>query len=211
MPANSATRPAADLSALAAEQDIVAIGARNDLNLAIQRRSAKTRGAVITHLSAPEIISGVALEPLQLFADDRGCFAELARLGRPGIAEKLIPGGDRRIQISLTLTYPGAIKAIHYHYEQTDLWVPIAGMLQVFLYDLRRGSATFGRINTLFVGKFRPWEILIPPGVAHGYKTLGHEPAQLLYITDRNYNPADEGRLPHDHPEIAYDWETQHK
>ena len=194
-----------------ADAHIVALGARNNLNLAIQPRAEKTLGAVISALHSPELISGVALEPLQLFADDRGCFTELARLGRSGIAEKLVPGGDRRIQISLTLTYPGAIKAIHYHFEQTDLWVPVAGMLQVFLYDLRRDSPTFGRINTLFVGKFRPWEILIPPGVAHGYKTLGHEPAQLFYITDRYYNPADEGRLPHDDPAIAYDWETQHK
>lgn len=206
MPAKSAAGPA-----LAAGEDIVALGAGNDLNLAILRRSVKTLGSVISQPQSPELIAGVAIEPLQMFADDRGCFAELARLGRSGIAEKMVPGGERRIQVSLTLTYPGAIKAIHYHYEQTDLWVPIAGMMQIFLYDLRRGSATFGRINTLYVGRFRPWEILIPPGVAHGYKTLGTEPAQLLYLTDRYYNPADEGRLPYDHPDIAYDWETQHK
>ena len=37
------------------------------------------------------------------------------------------------------------------------------------------------------------------------------EPIQLVYFTDRHYNPADELRLPYDHPDIAYDWETQHK
>jgi len=206
MPPKSAAGPA-----VAAGEDIVALGARNDLNLAILRRSAITLGSIISQSQSPELIAGVAIEPLQIFADDRGCFAELGRLGRSGIAEKMVPGGDRRIQVSLTLTYPGTIKAIHYHFEQTDLWVPISGMIQVFLYDLRRGSNTFGRINTLYVGRFRPWEILIPPGVAHGYKTLGNEPAQLLYLTDRYYNPADEGRLAYDHPEIAYDWETQHK
>jgi dTDP-4-dehydrorhamnose 3,5-epimerase-like enzyme len=35
-------------------------------------------------------------------------------------------------------------------------------------------------------------EILIPPGVGHGYKALGIEPVQLLYFSDRHYNPADE-------------------
>jgi dTDP-4-dehydrorhamnose 3,5-epimerase len=84
-------------------------------------------------------------------------------------------------------------------------------MVQVFLYDLRRNSGTFGAINTIFAGRFQPWEILIPPGVAHGYKALGIEPIQLVYFTDRHYNPADELRLPYDHPDIAYDWETQHK
>ncbi len=206
MPARSAPGPV-----VAAGEEIVALDARNDLDLAILRRREKSLGSVITQPYSAELIAGVAIEPLQIFADDRGCFAELARLGRSGIAEKMVSGGDRRIQVSLTLTYPGTIKAIHYHFQQTDLWVPISGMMQVFLYDLRRGSSTFGRINTLYVGRFRPWEILIPPGVAHGYKTLGTEPAQLLYLTDRYYNPADEGRLPFDHPDVAYDWETQHK
>jgi dTDP-4-dehydrorhamnose 3,5-epimerase len=205
MSAKSAAGPAF------AGEKIVALGARNELNLAILRRSARTLGSVITQPRSPELIAGVAIEPLQIFADDRGCFAELARLGRAGIAEKMVPGGDCRIQVSLTLTYPGTIKAIHYHFEQTDLWVPVSGMIQVFLYDLRRASNTFGRINTLYVGRFCPWEILIPPGVAHGYKTLGNDAAQLLYLTDRYYNPADEGRLPYDHPDVAYDWEMQHK
>jgi dTDP-4-dehydrorhamnose 3,5-epimerase len=33
----------------------------------------------------------------------------------------------------------------------------------------------------------------------------------LVYVTDRHYDPSDEGRIPHDEPGIHYDWETQHK
>jgi len=33
----------------------------------------------------------------------------------------------RRIQTSLTLTYPKTITAIYYHSEETDLWAPVAG------------------------------------------------------------------------------------
>ncbi len=33
----------------------------------------------------------------------------------------------------------------------------------------------------------------------------------LVYLTNRFYNPSDEGRLSYDHAGIAYDWETQHK
>jgi dTDP-4-dehydrorhamnose 3,5-epimerase len=123
----------------------------------------------------------------------------------------MVPDGTRNVQVSFTLTYPGTIKAIHYHSEQTDLWAPVSGMLQVFLCDLRRHSKTFGAINTLYVGRFRPWEILIPPGVGHGYKALGIEPINLLYFTDRHYNPTDELRLAYNDPNIAYDWETQFK
>ena len=51
----------------------------------------------------------------------------------------------------------------------------------------------------------------IPPGVGHGYKVIGADAAMLVYVTDRLYNPQDEGRIPYNDPDIAYDWETQHK
>ena len=189
---------------------IVPLGTRNGIEMAIARRTAKTLGKIIAKPNSPDLIEGILIEPLQVYPDDRGFFCELARLGK-GLASKMVPDEQRKIQISLTLTYPGTIKAIHYHSEQTDLWAPVSGMVQVFLYDLRRNSPTFGAINTIFAGRLQPWEILIPPGVAHGYKALGVEPIQLLYFTDRHYNPADELRLPYDHPDIAYDWEIQHK
>ena len=192
------------------EADIVPLGTQNGIEMAIVRRSAKTLGRIITTSDSSDLIEGVLIEPLQVYPDDRGFFCELARLGE-GLAEKMVPGDQCKIQVSLTLTYPGTIKAIHYHSEQSDLWAPVSGMVQVFLYDLRRKSRSFGAINTIFAGRFQPWEILIPPGVAHGYKALGVEPIQLVYFTDRHYNPADELRLPYDHPDIAYDWEIQHK
>ena len=190
--------------------DIVSLGTRNGIELAILRRSEKTLGKIIARPNSPELIDGVQIEPLQVYPDDRGYFTELARLGK-GLAAKMVPDDIRKIQMSFTLTYPGTIKAIHYHSEQTDLWAPVSGMVQVFLYDLRLHSKTFGAINTIFAGRFQPWEILIPPGVGHGYKALGIDPIQLVYLTDRHYNPSDELRIPYNDPDIAYDWEIQHK
>ena len=192
------------------DESIVPLGTRNGIEMAILRRSERTLGKVIAKPDSSDLIDGVRIEPLEVHPDDRGFFMELARLGK-GLAARIVPDGDRQIQVSFTLTYPGTIKAIHYHSEQTDLWAPVSGMVQTFLYDLRRNSKTFGLINTIYVGRLRPWEILIPPGVGHGYKALGVEPIQLLYITDRHYNPADEFRIPYNDPAIAYDWETQHK
>jgi len=194
-----------------ASDDVTVIGARHQLELAIRPGAHKTLGKIITAPNSADLIAGVMIEPLRVYPDDRGFFSELARLGSSGIAARMIADSEHQIQISTTLTYPGTIKAIHYHYRQTDLWAPIAGMLQVVLCDLRRHSDTFGRINTIYTGVHRPWEILIPPGVGHGYKVLGTQPAQLVYLTDRYYDPDDEGRLPYDHPDIAYDWEIQHK
>jgi dTDP-4-dehydrorhamnose 3,5-epimerase len=114
-------------------------------------------------------------------------------------------------QVSAAYNYPGAIKAFHYHCRQSDCFTPVAGLLQIALVDLRKGSPTFGLRNTIYSGALRPWQVLIPPGVGHGYKVLGIEPALLVYATSRFYDPQDEGRIPYNDPEINYDWETQHK
>jgi dTDP-4-dehydrorhamnose 3,5-epimerase len=66
-------------------------------------------------------------------------------------------------------------------------------------------------LNTLYVGVLRPWRLKIPPGVGHGYKVIGQESAILAYLTDRFYDPQDEGRLEYNHPYLNYDWELQHK
>ena len=85
------------------------------------------------------------------------------------------------------------------------------GMFQVALVDLRKGSPTHGLRNTMYVGALRPWQILIPPGVGHGYKVVGADAAMLVYVTNRLYDPADEGRIAYNDPGINYDWELQNK
>jgi dTDP-4-dehydrorhamnose 3,5-epimerase len=164
-------------------------------------------GALVTAIASPELIDGVVLKPFPLWPDDRGYFLEVARMGQ-GLPAGFSSGST---QVSAALSYPGTIKAFHYHRRQTDFWVPAMGMFQVALVDFRSESKTFGRKNTLFVGSLRPWHILIPPGVAHGYKVISTDPAMLVYITDQLYDPSDEGRIPYDDSAIRYDWETQHK
>ncbi|HUQ94832.1 MAG TPA: dTDP-4-dehydrorhamnose 3,5-epimerase family protein [Bryobacteraceae bacterium] len=170
-------------------------------------QNAKGIGTVILKPDAPELIDDVAVEPFPLWPDDRGYFLEIARMGNGLVGE--FPASAT--QVSAALSYPGTIKAFHFHLHQTDYWVAAQGMFQVALVDLRRGSRTFGHRNTLYTGALRPWRIRIPPGVGHGYKVVGPDSAMLIYITNRTYNLADEGRIPYDDPGIHYDWELQHK
>jgi dTDP-4-dehydrorhamnose 3,5-epimerase len=156
---------------------------------------------------ADGLIDGVRIHPYPLWPDDRGYFLEVVRIGQ-GPAADFDP---KTTQVSAALSYPGTIKAFHFHKHQTDLWVPSAGMFQVALVDLRGTSPTFGVKNTLYLGALRTWQILIPPGVGHGYKVIGETPAMLVYVTNRLYDPADEGRIAYNDPSIQYDWELQHK
>lgn len=164
-------------------------------------------GNVVRTPQSADIIAGVRIQAFDMWPDDRGYFLEVARLKQGLVADF----ASATTQVSAALSYPGTIKAFHFHHHQTDVWVPAQGMLQVALVDLRPDSPTYGVKNTLYTGALKPWQILIPPGVGHGYKVIGENAAMLVYVTNRLYNPKDEGRIAHNDPSIAYDWELQHK
>ena len=168
---------------------------------------ARGIGSVIASPSSRDLIGGVRIEPLAIWPDDRGYFLEVQRMGC-GLAGHFPFNSS---QISTAFNYPGTIKAFHFHKFQTDLWVPAMGMFQVVLVDLRPDSKTFGLKNTLYCGALKPWQVLIPPGVGHGYKVIGEAPGMLVYVTSRIYDPSDEGRIAYNDPSILYDWELQHK
>ena len=178
-----------------------------DLELAYPNNEQKNLGSIILSPESRDLIAGVRVQPFSVFPDDRGYFLEIQRIGR-GVVDAFPP---ETTQISAALNYPGTIKAFHFHLQQTDCWTVVAGMLQVALVDLRLQSSTFGRRNTLYIGALRPWHVLVPPGVAHGYKVIGADPALLVYLTDKHYNPADEGRLLYNDLSLNYDWDTQRK
>src|SRR5260370_36652104 len=100
------------------DEGIVSLGTRNGMELAVLKRTEKSLGKIIAKPDSTDLIEGVRIEPLQMYPDDRGFFTEIARLGR-GLATDMVPDNARQIQISLTLTYPNTLNAIHYDSEQT--------------------------------------------------------------------------------------------
>jgi dTDP-4-dehydrorhamnose 3,5-epimerase len=146
-------------------------------------------------------IDGVIISPLTTYPDDRGYFREIARLEK----SPLKPCA----QIAATMSYPGVIKAFHYHNNQDDLWYCASGMIQAVLYDRREDSPTYKQIQVVPLGDQAPQTVFIPRGVIHGYKVLGNEPALVLYATTQVYDPEDELRIPHDDPEIGFDWSVK--
>jgi len=151
------------------------------------------------------LINGVQVKKLVRHCDDRGFFMEILR-DDDGLL-------SRFGQASMSKTYPGVIKAFHYHEKQDDLWFFPAGNAQVVLHDLRSGSPTRGETNVFYMGEDNPVLLLIPVGVAHGYRVLGQEPAVIVYFTTMSYdrNDPDEKRLPWDDPSIGFDWRTKNR
>lgn len=189
--------------------ETLSVGESNGLRLSLIRRPTRNIGDLIQAPESPNLISGVAIDVGTIYPDDRGYFTELFRLGASPLTDSL--KNCETLQISFAASYPGTIKAVHYHYDQTDYWAPIQGTFQILLVDLREASPTHGKVNTLYLGLLRPWRLKIPPGVGHGYKLVGPDNGTLLYLTNRFYDPKDEGRLPYNHPFLNYNWETQHK
>src|SRR5258706_4967687 len=108
------------------DEEIVSLGTRNGMDLAILKRTEKWLGKIIAKPDSIDLIDGIRIEPLQIYPDDRGLFTEIPRLG-PELAADMLPDAARKIRISLTLTYPNTIKGIHYHAQQTQPWAPVTG------------------------------------------------------------------------------------
>jgi dTDP-4-dehydrorhamnose 3,5-epimerase len=150
-------------------------------------------------------IHDVVVKPLVTHSDDRGFFREILRDD-----DNLL----RRFgQTAMTKTYPGVIKAFHWHRDQDDLWYVMDGMARVVLYDRRPESPTCGQTQVIYAGHDNPVLIYIPTGLAHGYQVLGNEPVILFYHVTKSYDPGnpDEMRIPFDDPEIGFDWSIQNR
>jgi dTDP-4-dehydrorhamnose 3,5-epimerase len=150
-------------------------------------------------LKEVDMIEGVVIKDLVTHTDDRGFFREIIRKEDDLFAEGFG-------QWSHSLMFGGVIKAWHLHRMQTDWWYVTGGVLRVGLHDLRPQSPTRGLTMDFLMGDFQPACLLkIPPGVAHGCKSV-QGPVNLLYVTSHAYNPQDELRIPHDDPGIGFDW-----
>lgn len=146
-------------------------------------------------------IDAVTVTPLKTFPDDRGYFREIARYADTSL--------KKCAQLSATMSYPGVIKAFHYHNQQDDLWYCAQGMILAVLYDRREDSPTYKETQTVPLGELAPQTLFIPHGVVHGYKVLGPKAALVIYSTSHVYDPADELRLKFDDPEINFDWSVK--
>jgi dTDP-4-dehydrorhamnose 3,5-epimerase len=150
-------------------------------------------------------IHDVVVKELITRSDDRGYFREILRED-----DNLLRHFG---QTSITKTYPGVIKAFHWHNHQDDIWYVASGMARVVLHDRREGSPTKGVTQVVYAGEDNPVIVVIPSGIAHGYQVLGNQPVILFYHVTKAYDPKepDEERIAWDDPEIGFDWSIKNR
>jgi len=143
-------------------------------------------------------VAGDRLEvfPLRKLDDERGWFAELARLSQ-------MPKQPRQTNVSFSRA--GTIRGLHYHERgQDDLFICLQGRARVVALD--RDS---GRTFTEDIGNGNPAAVYVPGHLAHGFEALTD--VLMLYHVSEEYDAADpdEHQVPWNDPRVVDLWSTR--
>lgn len=146
------------------------------------------------------LIEGVAARRARVLPDERGRLGEIFRSDDPWFV--------KFGQVYFTTTYPGVVKAWHYHKLQSDHFFCVRGSVKLALYDARDNSKTRGEVNEVYLSEHLPALVRIPPGVYHGWMCVSDIESMVINVTSEcyNYKNPDEFRAdPHDN-NIPYAW-----
>ncbi len=158
------------------------------------------------------MIDGVKIKPIKVWKDKPDLDQPNVT---PGFLMEVLRADEGLLkkygQTTFTVAYQGTIKAFHWHKKQDDLWFVATGKAMIVLHDLREDSPTKGETQVIPAGKDDYKLVVIPVGVAHGYKVLSEEPVLLFYHTTETYDPKnpDEQRTPYNDPKIGFKWNQE--
>ncbi len=133
-------------------------------------------------MKSSDLIEGVELKPLKIFANDQGYLFETLR------NDDSIYGNEFG-QVLISEIYPGVIKGFHLHEKHEEYTVCVKGNIKyIAVKEYSDGSK---KINTFVIGEKNPVLVKVPRGVWHGYMPLENKSATLVYVMSRPYNQKD--------------------
>lgn len=145
-------------------------------------------------------IHDVLLFPLRVNRDPRGTLVESLKVSWTGIYD---PAKRPFAQHYFSTTLPGTARdedRWHIHEHQEDRFSVILGDIVVAIYDPRPDSPTRGRLNLFRLGESNgddgQFAVVVPKRCYHGFVVVSEKPAVLQNFPTREYDPADEGRVP---------------
>jgi dTDP-4-dehydrorhamnose 3,5-epimerase len=150
-----------------------------------------------TKLEGPIII-----EP-KVFGDNRGFFIETYHYSRYSEAGVDLPF----IQDNHSRSSKGVLRGLHFQKTkpQGKLVRVVRGEVFDVAVDIRKDSPTFGHWEGVILSEDNKRQFYVPPGFAHGFVTLS-DTADFEYKCTDYYDPADEGAIRWDDPEIGVEW-----
>ena len=124
-------------------------------------------------------IEGVKVTPLRKFVDERGWLAEIFR------HDELDPEFHPAMTY-VSVTNPGVLRGPHEHVDQADLFAWVGpGDFKVTLWDNRPESPSYRNRMELCLGINNPGSVIVPRGVVHCYRCIGHEPGLVINCPNR--------------------------
>lgn len=103
------------------------------------------------------------------------------------------------------------LRGLHFqrppHAETKIVRCAAGAVLDVFV-DLRIGSSTFGRWDSIVLSAAEPRWVVIPKGFAHGYCTLTPD-TLVQYKVDAPYAPQAEAGIAWADPDLGIEWPTR--
>jgi dTDP-4-dehydrorhamnose 3,5-epimerase len=124
-------------------------------------------------------IQGVVVRDLRKYVDERGWLSELFR--HDELEEEFYP---QMGYVSQSL--PNVQRGPHEHVDQADLFCFIGpSNFKMRLWDNRPHSETYRHVMTLFVGEDNPKSVIVPKGVVHVYRNVGHSLGIVLNFPNR--------------------------
>jgi len=131
-------------------------------------------------LHAPPI-AGVLFRPTRPVAHDDGHVTEVARVSWNELAAAIV-------QVHITTTLPGRIRAWGLHLKGTDRLFVASGLVRIVVFDGRNNSPTKGCLNVFTISEKNPALLIVPPNLYHGWKNIGCSDAVIINMPDRMYD-----------------------
>jgi dTDP-4-dehydrorhamnose 3,5-epimerase len=145
----------------------------------------------------------VIIKP-KVFQDNRGYFMESYK---QSFIKKNFPE-LKFIQDNESKSTYGTLRGLHFQkepYAQTKLVRVIHGEVLDVAVDLRNGSSTFGKWESVLLSGENKKQLLIPKGFAHGFVVLS-EIAVFSYKVDNVYSPKFDCGIIYNDKHLKIDW-----
>lgn len=151
----------------------------------------------------PSRLAGALIIEPRVFGDARGFFMETwnaARYAEAGITAQFV-------QDNLSFSRRGVLRGLHFQKPnpQGKLVYVLAGEVFDVAVDIRVGSPTFGQWESVVLSSENRRQFYVPAGFAHGF-CVSSETALFAYKCTDLYNPAAEGSVLWNDPDLAIPW-----
>jgi dTDP-4-dehydrorhamnose 3,5-epimerase len=140
-------------------------------------------------------VEGLQFRPTRPVPHEDGVVTEVARASWPELDLPIV-------QVHVTTTQPGRIRAWGLHQRSTDRLFVVSGLVSFVVFDGRLDSPTAGALNEFKLSERNPGLLVVPPNLYHGWKNIGTTEASIINMpsSQYDYDGPDALDLPYDAP-----------